>query len=97
MVLSAVGVSRRMNGVASPALVMSTTQSIRARRLTAATVPTRWPVPRPSAGRHSAAAGGCHGFAIGCSCCVDLRSAYPRVCDSSVDSADEATTLSKIE
>ena len=28
----------------------------------AATVPTRWPVPRPDEGRPSAAAGGSHGF-----------------------------------
>src|SRR3982750_1724051 len=51
---------------------MSSTRSIRARRLKAATVPTRWPVPRPDAGRPSAAAGGSGGFAIGCSCRVDL-------------------------
>src|ERR687894_48885 len=38
----------------------------------AATVPTRWPVPRPDKGRPSAAAGGSGGLAIGCSCCVDL-------------------------
>ena len=38
----------------------------------AATVPTRWPVPRPDEGRPSAAAGGSGGFAIGCSCRVDL-------------------------
>src|SRR4051812_47121083 len=38
----------------------------------AATVPTRWPVPRPDAGRSSAAAGGSGGVAIGCSCRVDL-------------------------
>src|SRR5918998_2999830 len=51
---------------------MSTTRFIRAWRLMAATVPTRWPVPRPDAGRPSAAAGGSRGFAIGCSCRVDL-------------------------
>src|SRR5215212_4785350 len=51
---------------------MSTTRSIRAWRLAAATVPTRWPVPRPDAGRPSAAAGGSGGFAIGCSCRGDL-------------------------
>src|ERR1051325_9693734 len=51
---------------------MSTTRSIRAWRLRAATVPTRWPVPRPDAGRPSAAAGGCRGFAIRCSCRVGL-------------------------
>src|SRR3954453_18306490 len=38
----------------------------------AATVPTRWPVPRPDAGRPSAAVGGSGGVAIGCSCRVDL-------------------------
>src|SRR3954464_15768998 len=38
----------------------------------AATVPTRWPVPRPDAGRPSAAAGGSRGVAIRCSCRVDL-------------------------
>src|SRR4051794_6936341 len=38
----------------------------------AATVPTRWPVPRPDAGRPSAAVGGSRGVAIGCSCRVDL-------------------------
>src|SRR4051794_41907762 len=51
---------------------MSTTRSIRAWRLMAATVPTRWPVPRPDAGRPSAAAGGSRGVAIGYSCRVDL-------------------------
>src|SRR4051795_10339418 len=51
---------------------MSTTRFIRAWRLMAATVPTRWPVPRPDAGRPSAAAGGYGGFAIGYSCRVDL-------------------------
>src|SRR3954454_11174183 len=51
---------------------MSTTRSLRAWRLMAATVPTRWPVPRPDAGRPCAAAGGSRGFAIGCSCRVDL-------------------------
>src|SRR4051812_43260060 len=38
----------------------------------AATVPTRWPVPRPDEGRPSAAVGGSGGVAIGCSCRVDL-------------------------
>src|SRR5215218_6890499 len=51
---------------------MSTTRSIRAWRLTAATVPTRWPVPRPDEGRPSAAAGGSRGLAIRCSCRMDL-------------------------
>src|SRR3954451_12605275 len=51
---------------------MSTTRSIRAWRLMAATVPTRWPVPRPDEGRPSAAAGGSRGFAIRFSCRVDL-------------------------
>src|SRR5215213_190224 len=51
---------------------MSSTQSLRAWRLTAATVPTRWPVPRPDEGRPSAAAGGSRGVAIRCSCRVDL-------------------------
>src|SRR4051794_16233831 len=51
---------------------MSTTRFIRAWRLMAATVPTRWPVPRPDEGRPSAAAGGFGGFAIGWSCRVDL-------------------------
>src|SRR5918993_5170291 len=41
-------------------------------RLTAATVPTRWPVPRPDEGRPSAAAGGSGGLAIRCSCRVGL-------------------------
>src|ERR687893_51559 len=51
---------------------MSTTRSIRAWRLTAATVPTRWPVPRPDEGRPCAAAGGSGGLAIRCSCRVGL-------------------------
>src|SRR3954447_12621069 len=51
---------------------MSTTRSIRAWRLMAATVPTRWPVPRPDAGHFSAAASGSRGVAIGCSCRGDL-------------------------
>src|SRR3954464_13964513 len=51
---------------------MSTTRFIRAWRLMAATVPTRWPVPRPDEGRPSAAAGGFGGVAIRCSCRVDL-------------------------
>jgi hypothetical protein len=76
MVLSAVGVHRRMMVSEAPAaysgLVMSTTRSIRAWRLMAATVPTRWPVPRPDEGRPSAAAGGSRGFAIRCSCRVGL-------------------------
>src|SRR5215213_6256572 len=38
----------------------------------AATVPTRWSVPRPDAGRPCAVAGGSGGVAIGCSCRVDL-------------------------
>src|SRR5215208_6459201 len=51
---------------------MSSTRFIRACRLMAATVPTRWPVPRPDAGRPSAAAGGSRGVAIRYSCRVDL-------------------------
>src|SRR3954453_12239410 len=51
---------------------MSTTRSLRAWRLAAATVPTRLPVPRPDEGRPSAAAGGSRGFSIRCSCRVDL-------------------------
>src|SRR4051795_6904130 len=51
---------------------MSTTRFIRAWRLMAATVPTRWPVPRPDEGHPSAAVGGSGDFAIGCSCGVDL-------------------------
>src|SRR3954468_1316919 len=51
---------------------MSTTRFIRAWRLMAATVPTRCPVPRPDKRRPSAAAGGSRGFAIGCSCRMDL-------------------------
>src|ERR1043165_6501318 len=38
----------------------------------AATVPTRWPVPRPDEGRPSAAASGSCGFAIRCSCRAGL-------------------------
>src|SRR3954466_13534292 len=60
------------DGVGSAGLVMSTTRSIRAWRLMAATVPTRWPVPRPDAGHFSAAASGSRGVAIGCSCRGDL-------------------------
>ena len=60
------------DGVGSAGLVMSTTRSIRAWRLMAATVPTRWPVLRPDEGRPSAASGGSRGVAIGCSCRVDL-------------------------
>src|SRR5215217_3371655 len=60
------------DGVGSAGLVMSTTRSIRAWRLMAATVPTRWPVPRPDEGRPSAAVGGSRGFAIRYSCRVDL-------------------------
>src|SRR4051812_21245005 len=60
------------DGVGSAGLVMSTTRSIRAWRLRATTVPTRWPVPRPDEGRPSAAAGGSRGVAIRCSCRVDL-------------------------
>src|SRR3954470_24958129 len=60
------------DGVGSAGIVISTTRSIRAWKLRAATVPTRWPVPRPDAGRPSAAAGGSRGVAIGCSCRVDL-------------------------
>src|SRR3954447_21340164 len=51
---------------------MSSTRFIRAWRLMAATVPTRWPVPRPDEGHPSAAAGGSRGFAIRCSCRVSL-------------------------
>src|SRR5215211_5462055 len=43
---------------------MSTTRSIRAWRLRAATVPTRWPVPRPDEGRPSAAAGESGGLVV---------------------------------
>src|SRR4051812_34913688 len=60
------------DGVGSAGLVMSTTRSLRAWRLRAATVPTRWPVLRPDEGRPSAAAGGSRGVAIRCSCRVDL-------------------------
>src|SRR4051812_9263392 len=51
---------------------MSSTRFIRAWRFMAATVPTRWPVPRFDEGRSSAAAGGSRGLAIRCSCRVDL-------------------------
>src|SRR3954462_10913988 len=51
---------------------MSTTRSIRAWRLAAATVPTRWPMPRPDEGGSSTAAGGSCGVAIRCSCRGDL-------------------------
>src|SRR3954470_14171770 len=51
---------------------MSTTRFIRAWRPMAATVPTRWPVPRPDAGRPSAASGGSRDLAIRGSCRLDL-------------------------
>src|SRR5215213_2687106 len=72
MVLSAVGVSRRMMVSEAPASWCQLRGPSEPGGSTAATIPTRWPVPRPDAGRPSAATGGSRGLAIRCSCRMDL-------------------------